>query len=457
MKCLLPFLLLATHTALAEAPRDFAFGIPLATEGDAAFYRVELPAAVYQGTARLDQGDLRVFNADGAMVPFAYVPHARPAREKAASIPVPLFPLRVEQTTADLNGLALSVNRTAAGTTINLTSRDGRPVAGERLAGYIVDASALDEPMTALVLAWSPPALGLSTRIRIEAGDDLAAWRSVVSDAPLIDLQYEHRRLTRDRVEFSPLRAKYLRLSWAASQPPVELTAVRIETGERVIEAQRRWTEASGVPIHGRENSYEFDLKGGFPIDRIAIDLPELNSVVPAQLYAYAQPGNATQPMATVILYRLRQGDGEVTSLPIAVSGASLRYWLLHVDPDSGGLGSGQPRMRAGWLPQELVFAARGAGPFTIAYGSATATPSALPIATLVPGYGTKSAPAIGTATAKTGTALGGPEKLAKPIDGKRLLLWGTLVLAVVMLGWMAWRLSRQMAASNPTENKPPE
>ena len=78
------FLLLAyAAAAAAQSPHDFAFGIPLATEGDDAFYRVELPAAVYTGAVRSDLGDMRVFNGDGAVVPFAFVPRAAAVRERA--------------------------------------------------------------------------------------------------------------------------------------------------------------------------------------------------------------------------------------------------------------------------------------------------------------------------------------------------------------------------------------
>jgi hypothetical protein len=49
--------------------------------------------------------------------------------------------------------------------------------------------------------------------------------------------------------------------------------------------------------------------------------------------------------------------------------------------------------MRAGWVPQEIVFAARGTGPFLIAYGNVAAASSALPVTTLVPGYASCAEP----------------------------------------------------------------
>ena len=87
MKPLALLLLLPlAHAAAAQVPRDFAYGIALSTEGDSAFYQVELPPAVYAGAVRGDLGDVRVFNADGAVVPLAMVPRSAPAREKPTPI-----------------------------------------------------------------------------------------------------------------------------------------------------------------------------------------------------------------------------------------------------------------------------------------------------------------------------------------------------------------------------------
>src|SRR5262249_23292193 len=156
------------------------------------------------------------------------------------------------------------------------------------LIGYLIDATSLAEPIGAVTLVWPEQAQGLSTRVRIEASDDLERWRPLAADAPLLDLQYAGRRLTRDRVELALVQPKYLRLSWPAGTSPVALNAVRVEFGERVVEAARQWSEATGTAMDGKENEYEFDLDGAYPIDRIGIDLPEVNAVVPGELLARA-------------------------------------------------------------------------------------------------------------------------------------------------------------------------
>src|SRR5204863_5170162 len=104
-----------------------------------------------------------------------------------------------------------------------------------------------------------------------------------------------------------------------------------------------------------------------------------------------------------------------------------------------------------GWYPGIIVFAARGKGPFELAYGSARVNPSALSIETLVPGYDRVKRTTASFPLARTGAVNAVPESAAlkEPIDAKRWILWGSLVLAAAVLGWMAFSLSRQMR--NPT------
>ena len=109
--------------------------------------------SVYEGAVRADLGDLRVFNGDGA-AGAARVPRASPAaaREAAAPVALPLFPLRVDRDRRDVGDLTLSVRRDAAGTTVEPRHARRRAGAGERLAGYVLDASALESPLVALTL-----------------------------------------------------------------------------------------------------------------------------------------------------------------------------------------------------------------------------------------------------------------------------------------------------------------
>ena len=450
---------LVATSAQAEQPTDYAFGVPLSPGGASAFQRVAVPAAVYESSTTRGLADVRVFNVIGEVVPFAWVPRPASVRERWPAVTLPMFPLYVDRERRDVAGLSLTVVRNAGGTTIDVKSADGQPVSGQELGGYVLDISSLVEPLSALVFSL-PQAGGAPTmRLSVDASDDLAAWRSVATDATLVNLEHDGRRLVRDRIEVAPTKAKYLRVSWPVGGPAIAFTAVGGQYRERTVEAPRQWRDAAGSAVVDREGEYEYDLGGAFPVDRIDLVLSEPNSILPAQVLARATAAEPWQPVATTVFYLLQQPGGDVASGPIDVGGGERRYWLLRFDPRSGGPGRAPPTLRVGWQPQEIVFAARGPGPFMLAYGRAAATPGALPIATLVPGYDSVAGLPPGVAPAFPGavTKLGGPARLRDAPDGKRWMLWASLVLGAAVLGWMAWRLSKEMGAAPEGEaDKPP-
>ena len=450
------FILFAA-TAHAERPADYAFGVPLTPGGPTAFQRAALPAAVYEGAVHRDLADVRVFNADGEVVPYAWVPRRAAPRERPPPTALPMFPLYVDRDKRDVNGLSLTVIRNAAGTTVSVSSSDGEPATGKLLGGYVLDASALEEPLAALTFAL-PPTTGATTmRLAIAASDDLAVWRNVHADATLVNIEYAGQRLTRNTIEIAPTKAKYLRLSWPPDRPVIEFGAVSGEFGERAVETPRQWRNVVGRPVADHEGDYEYDLGGAFPVDRIAVDLPAPNSIVPAAVSARANVAEPWQFVGSTVFYRLEQPGGDITSPPLPITGAARRYWLVHVDPRSGTAQA--PPLRAGWQAQEIVFAARGPPPFTLAYGSYPATAGALPIATLLPGYDEAKGLPANVVTAGVGEpmSIGGPDQLRKPADMKRWALWAALLLGVVVLAWMAWRLSREMTFRPADDPKPAE
>ncbi len=445
---------LAQSAASAETPQDYAYRIPLAIDEERAFVRIAVPADVYEGAVRADLGDLRVFNADGAPVAHAFLPLPASTREAAGVAALPLFPLRVDAARGDLADVAITLRKDGPRMTVSLASREGQPLAAQRLAGYLVDASAVRLPLVALTLPFAG-ATNVSTRVRVDASDDLVAWRMLVPDTPLIDLEFAGRRLVRNRVEFAPSTAKYLRIAWLAGQPAPELAGVTVEYGERIAEAPRQWRSVAGAATPGKPGEYEFDVGGQFPVDRATLELPELNTVAPARLFARASGDDEWQPVAFGVFYRLRQSDGEIASPPVAISAPPRRYWQVRIDPKAGAI-AGDVRLSVGWHPQVIVFAARGAAPFALAYGSRAAKPAALAIDTLVPGYERATFDPSTLAVATAGAlAPSDPRALRKSIDVKRWALWSVLVLAAVVLGWMAWRLTRQMGARPGAQDEP--
>jgi len=457
-------LAVAALGARAEQPQDFARSVALGTDGKDALYEITLPAAVYEGAVRADLGDLRVFNGAGEVVPHAFRARVTETTEKQAppAVNLALFPLHGD-VTKGVAGSDFRFEKRGDRIVVQLHTREGEPVRERRLLGYVADASAIDRPIRALVFALPAGADNVVARLRLESSEDLAEWR-FVGEAQVVRLESGGQRLERLRAEFPPRKAKYLRISSTGQARPLELAGVAAEPGESTVtvEAARRWTQAPGVPAVAAKDAaggYEFDLGGQFPADRVRLALPQQNTVVQVELLSRAKPGDPWRPVTAAVAYRLSRQGEEITSPDIPIRTNTDRYWLLRVDQRGGGLGSGQPLLNAGWVPHRLVFAARGDAPFQLAFGNREAKPAAYAIETLVPGY--KSDAELKLAEATVGEAAAPPAaaapRSAEPFkwlsdrpDWKRWTLWGSLVVAVLLLGLMAVRLGRQM--SKPSE-----
>ena len=90
-----------------------------------------------------------------------------------------------------------------------------------------------------------------------------------------------------------------------------------------------------------------------------------------------------------------------------------------------------------------------------LAYGNGKALPNALAMQTLVPGWGSETAPEIALATTGAVQTLAGAAAARQRIDMKKFALWAALIAGVAVLGFMAWRLSKQLqsgADSNPAK-----
>jgi len=444
----------------AERPADFAYGVPLEADGKDALYEITLPAAVYRGVVRPDLADVRVFNGAGEVVPHALRPRRMTDTETVKPVALTLFPLKAEVGTG-VDAISIRVRRGPGGTSsVDVTSTGPRTSSEKRVVGYLVDLTTLVSALRAIELDWQALPDGFAGKMRVDASDDLGSWSTLVAAAPLVSLEVAGQRLQQKRVELPQRKVKYLRLSWAsqgAGAAAPALTSARGELVGKTVEAPREWMQVDSAKGE-KPGEYLFDLRGRQPVDRVRLHLPEVNTVAQVELLARDKSEAPWRPIARGVAYRLRRDGNEITSPELQTGFTTDRYWLLRVDQRGGGIGAGAPKLEAGWVPHSLVFAARGAPPFQLAYGNREAKPAAYAIESLIPGYNDAGGAKI--RAAKTGAQqtinvsgakaleqheLGGEARLKEVIDWKRWSLWGALVLGVLVLGGMAWRLVRQL------------
>ena len=139
---------------------------------------------------------------------------------------------------------------------------------------------------------------------------------------------------------------------------------------------------------------------------------------------------------------------GDVESPPLEIGRRAARRWVARVDPDSGAVGQALPDLEVQWRPAQVVFVARGDGPFTLAFGDPQAKSAYQSPRTLIPGYESHAEDALPLAKAgdveRNLTAESRLPEWMAGVPPRRIALWTILVAAVAVLGVMAWRLKKQ-------------
>ena len=120
--------------------------------------------------------------------------------------------------------------------------------------------------------------------MRIEGSDDLARWNVLADNAALARLSFGGQQVARNRVELRAAKAKYLRVLWPESLPPLVALTVLAEPISIVVASPRLWQTFAAAPSSGKSGEYRYDLGGAFTFDRLRVRTPQVNTLVQLQV-----------------------------------------------------------------------------------------------------------------------------------------------------------------------------
>ncbi len=457
MKAWLPLLLgLLVSGAPAAEPRpgDALHRAEIVTTGTGPFHRLPLPLAVYQGAARADQGDLRVLNAQGEVLPHAWWRPQATRAERVRESQVPFFPLP-PAAAPGTGALEVYVRRQGDGTLVAVRpGRETAPVPGR--GDLIIDATRLPgAQFLHLSAAAGPQPWHAYT---LESSDDLEHWQMLKGDAVFVQLEHQGEQLESAGSRWRTPAGRYLRLRWRdpATAPRVEAVSLG-RNSQEITPPEPLWS-APLVPQDGDAQGFVYELPAHLPLEQLRIGLPQLNLLLPYTLQRERcqgreqrlrrQPACVWQNLSSGVAYRLQSGAGEVESGEVQLDGAVGAGRLrLRVDAAAGLLGTARPTLQIGFVPRELVFLARGPAPYTLTWGG-SGLPADLPLGTLQPGLDPGQPPLAApaslalTAAEASGTQAAPPGAASEPSPW---LLRGALLLGLLVLGLMVRALLLQM------------
>ena len=450
----LAWLLMLPLVAFAASRDDYASQWPLALQdADAGAHRVVLDREVYRQLQSPRLQDLVVVNAQGTPVATAVFPADAPLAQAGASIAVPWFPLPV-----DAGGPARDI------ATISEIATDGSlrrvelrgPGANEGATGdggFVIDASQLRGALAALRFTWSDDA-AFDRGYRVSASDDLRQWRDVDADARLVQLLNNGQRIVEDRIALPAVQVRYLRLLPQAPQAAaLQVTGVTAERVGHEAAPALQWEELQGRRVESPDGlAFEFVLDGRFPVEAADV-VTAGNSTRTWTLESRDDDASSPwQPAASPwVAYRVDSGGKASSSPPQPLhAGARHRHWRLRARDAFEGPA---PVLRLGYRPEVVVFLAEGGPPFALLAGSARAARQEAPLPQLVEALRSERGRDWQPATATLGqrALLAGDAALqpvAPPIDWKRWLLWGVLVVGALLVAGFAFSLLRGKPAA---------
>jgi len=433
-------MLLASAAASArEQLSDFSNRLPLTLAGSGPWYQLDLPLDVQVASRQPDLGDLRVFDAAGQPQAYAWLHTGGEREDSEAQADVKWFPL---YDTADSAQRSPQVRIRLAdnGTVVEVLPTQELEAGEEVLRGWLLDTSGLKAPLTRLNIDWASEREGFQ-QFSIEASDDLQHWRAW-GNGQVARLSFADERIEQHDVDLPGQSARYLRLLWQSPQSAPVLTSAQLTTSRsQRLQVPLLWSE----PLAGhteKPNQYVWELPTGLAVERLRLALDQPNSLAPVDVFGRADAASAWQPLQTGLLYRLIQNGDEASQDELALFGQPVRQIMLQVDDRGGGLGAAAPKLQVAIRPVQLVFLARGKGPFTLAVGSTGLRGAQLPLAVLMPQPGGPPGRAS-VAEVRPLVAAAPAPVISSSQAWKRMILWAVLLLGVATLAGMAWNLAR--------------
>lgn len=423
-------------------------------QGSDALQRLRLPLAVLQQSRSTGLADVRLFDANGKLVPLAWASAPLVAQVPPRFQVLPHFAWPAAEGQAVAPNLKLEWRSDGTVLKVEQAGRPDRPGQPEAAAPavWLIDLKLLGEaqPPQALTLEWAAPgAAGLVRNVRVESSTDAQAWRAA-GQGVLVELASAAgapRQVIQHRLALTalPANTRYLRLR---ADGALGLSRVQAEL------AQASPADAAALDSARFElREDQLDLGATLPIARIEFHLGAGNAVVPVSIDRRAeQPARSGaanwEPIASHTAFALLHGGQTLRSPALEMNDLPLRELRFRSH------GSAAPQaVSLSWRAPHLLFAATGTPPYRLAIGRERARSVALPRAALLPGYQDGDEFKLPTATlgALEVKASSGTLTDTSPEQRRRWLLWAALAAAVAGLGALAWSLMREMRKPGQT------
>ncbi|MDR3346805.1 MAG: DUF3999 domain-containing protein [Campylobacteraceae bacterium] len=415
-------LLAFAGSLFASVPSDYAYGFGLVLQEEGSVLsKVVLPDDVYLRTISPDLDDVEVFNRNYQSVSFSLV-NAEAVEYDSKEIAAVLYFVSEEATNTSEEGNAHTYT-------------------------YFIKLPKYDfkQPLNSLSFEWEKADFNWEASANVYFQSDKNNQINIAHDAPIREFSdlWDENTLRQSDVSFD--RGGFWRDSYkggndfgwkvvinSKSKIP-KITSAKAHTKERKVEQYFVSFDASLKSSSKNEAVYE--LSKAQPLSKISIGFWQENLILPTELFYRSGEGERWIKIGEQVIN---------SSLEIEFTREILaKEFMLKA---SSGSFEEAPEVTVFRKRVDLVFNSANNAPFTIAYGSLKAGNSAISAEKFL---ADKDIDDIPSAYVADDVKLSGEKALSEEAGTEfeipKWLIWASLVLGVLFLGFLAYKLSKEM------------
>ena len=165
--------------SLAAAPYtvdDFAFSAKI-SDAKTSLRELGIPESLYEKMQRKDFADLRVFSADGQIVPHQF---SRPESiDSTRQVPLVFYPFNKEQA-ADPGNIRVIINQQAGKQSLSINQQLGNTATASNTEyQYIIENPEKNSALCRTKLDWTQSKASMILVLKLESSDNLQNWRTL--------------------------------------------------------------------------------------------------------------------------------------------------------------------------------------------------------------------------------------------------------------------------------------
>ncbi len=440
----------ATQMVNAAPPsvKDFAYTANL-SEAKTSLRQLDLPIDVYSKMYRSDYGDLRIFSADGQVVPHQFSRAETMSSTQLANLT--FYPFNKEQA-SDGGNISIEINQSTGKQQLRINQSLSKKSNTTGEYQYIIENTRVQNKkeyssLCKLKLYWEQSKPSLILGLKLESSQDLQQWRSLSRKLNVSRLNYAKSQLVRDEIEFNCTSQPYLRLTWLNQEnnanTGVHLTSIQGFYTHK--NAQKSQWQSFGKPRYDDDGNWLFESNVVAPIVKMDFSAPQNGLLYKGKLFSRNSTEQHWRYRNRITQYRLNLGDSELQSNPFSLGGVNDRYWKLEPTIETKFTDAQLPEIKAAWRSNKVLFIAQGSGPYKLAFGN----PSVLPAKNSDLNNLIQSLQQSGSTvdTVSLAQIVDGEKSFSR--DGKtnwkKIALWIVLLLGTMLMAFMAYRLFQQM------------